>query len=341
MQYTALGDSGIRVSRVSMGCMGFGEASAGQHSWTLDEDASREIIAYGLEQGITFFDTAIGYQGGTSEQYLGRALRQCARREEVVVATKFLPRPAQAIDAGLSGAEHLRQSLEASLRNLGMDHVDLYILHMWDWGTPIEEYLAALTRAVREGKVRAIGIANAFAWQVAQANALAQAHGWERFVSVQNHYNLLFREEEREMTVFADQNNIALTPYSALAGGRLARPVGTVTRRLREDAYARMKYDATAEADAVVIDRVAQVAARHSASMTEVSLAWLLTRTAAPVVGMTKRSHVEGAVGAMDLVLDDADLAALEEAYVPHPLVGVMAQNTPAAARPNRARHRA
>ena len=328
MQYTKLGNSGLTVSRLCMGCMGFGDAAQGQHRWTLNEEASRAVIRHGLESGINFFDTAIAYQSGTSEQYLGRALRDFARREDVVVATKFLPRTQAEIEDGVSGQRHVERMLEQSLRNLGMDYVDLYIYHMWDYQTPMEEIMDGLNRAVCAGRARYIGISNCFAWQLCKANALAEREGWARFVSVQGHYNLIFREEEREMIPFCREEGIAVTPYSALAGGRLSKHPGETSKRLAEDDYARLKYDATQAQDALVIDRVAEVVRRCGTSMTAVSLAWLMSRGAVPVVGMTKASHVQGAVDAAALTLTDGEIAWLEEPYVPHALVGVMAQNT-------------
>ena len=332
MQYTTLGNSDLNVSRICMGCMGFGDAKNGQHSWTLDEEHSREIIRRGLELGINFFDTAIAYQSGTSEQYLGRALRDFARRDQVVVATKFLPRTPEEIQNGISGQRHIQQMIDTSLKNLGMDYVDLYIYHMWDYQTPLYDILDGLNRIVKAGKARYIGISNCFAYQLAKANALAEKEGFAQFVSIQGHYNLIFREEEREMAKLCAEDNIAMTPYSALAGGRLSKHPGETSKRLEEDSYARFKYDATAQQDAVIIQRVAELAQNHGVTMTEVSLAWLLTKVTAPVVGATKLHHVEGAARAVDLVLTPEELLYLEEPYVPHNLVGVMAQNTPAAA---------
>lgn len=328
MQYCNLGESDLRVSRICMGCMGFGDAQNGQHSWTIDEAHSREIIRRGLELGVNFFDTAIAYQSGTSEQYLGRALRDYARREDVVVATKFLPRTPEEIAEGISGQEHIARMLDKSLENLGMEYVDLYIYHMWDYQTPLSDIMEGLNRAVQQGKARYIGISNCFAFQLAQANALAEREGFAKFISVQGHYNLIFREEEREMAKLCAQENIAMTPYSALAGGRLAKRPGESSKRLLEDSYARLKYDAAAEQDAAIIARVAELAERRGVSMTEISLAWLLTKVAAPVVGATKLSHIEGAAKAADLVLSEDELRYLEELYQPHRLVGVMAQNT-------------
>ena len=333
MQYTKLGNSDLKVSRICMGCMGFGDAAHGQHSWTVDEEHTREIVKRGLELGVNFFDTAIAYQSGTSEQYLGRALRDFAKREDVVVATKFLPRTAQEIEEGVSGQEHIRRMLDKSLRNLGMDHVDLYIYHMWDYETPLYDIMEGLNQVVKEGKARYIGISNCFAWQLAKANALADAEGFARFVSVQGHYNLIFREEEREMAPYCREENIAMTPYSALAGGRLSKHPGETSKRLEEDSYARLKYDATADQDEGIIRRVAEIAERRGVTMTEVSLAWLLRKVTAPVVGATKLHHVDGAVKAVELQLTEEEMAYLEEPYVPHRLVGVMAQNTQAAAK--------
>ena len=333
MKYTKLGNSELNVSRICMGCMGFGDAKNGQHSWTLDEEHSREIIKHGLELGINFFDTAIGYQSGTSEQYVGRALKDFAERDNVVVATKFLPRTPEEIAAGVTGQQHIEQMINTSLKNLGMDYVDLYIYHMWDYETPLYDIMDGLNRIVKAGKARYIGISNCFAYQLARANALAEKEGFAKFVSIQGHYNLIFREEEREMAKLCAEDNIAMTPYSALAGGRLSKHPGETSKRLQEDDYARLKYDSTAEQDEIIIRRVAKLADRRGVTMTEISLAWLLTKVTAPVVGATKRHHVEGAASAVDLALTEEEISWLEEAYVPHRLVGVMAQNTPAAAR--------
>lgn len=333
MKYVKLGNSALTVSRICMGCMGFGDAQNGQHSWTIDEVHSREIIKLGLELGVNFFDTAIAYQSGTSEQYLGRALRDFAKRDEVVVATKFLPRTNEEIEAGVSGQEHIRRMLDRSLQNLGMDYVDLYIYHMWDHQTPLYDIMEGLNNAVKAGKVRYIGISNCFAWQLAKANALAEQEGFSKFVSVQGHYNLIFREEEREMAPYCQEENIAMTPYSALAGGRLSKRPGETSKRLQQDSYARLKYGATQDQDAPILSRVAELADLRGASMTEISLAWLLTRATSPVVGATKPHHVEGAVKAVDLTLSEKECVYLEELYTPHPLVGVMAQNTASAAK--------
>lgn len=327
MKYTVLGNSDLKISRICMGCMGFGDAKRGQHSWTLDEAHSREIIKRGLELGVNFYDTAIAYQSGTSEQYVGKALREYANRDEVVIATKFLPRTEEEIEAGITGQQHIERMMDQSLKNLGMDYVDLYIYHMWDYKTPLYEIMDGLNRVVKAGKARYIGISNCFAWQLAKANALAEQEGFAKFVSVQGHYNLIFREEEREMVPYCREENIALTPYSALAGGRLSKQAGETSKRLKEDDYARLKYDGTKEVDEVIISRAAGLAQKRGVSMTEISLAWLLSKVTAPVVGATKFQHIEGAAHAVDIRLTEDEMNYLEETYVPHKLAGVMAQN--------------
>ena len=328
MKYAKLGNSDLNVSRICLGCMGFGDASNGQHSWTVDEEHTREIVKHALELGINFFDTAIAYQSGTSEQYLGRALRDFAERDQVVVATKFLPRTEEEIAAGVTGQQHIERMIDKSLQNLGMDHVDLYIYHMWDHQTPLYDIMEGLNHVVKSGKARYIGISNCFAYQLAKANDLADKEGFAKFISVQGHYNLIFREEEREMAKLCREDNIAMTPYSALAGGRLSKHPGETSKRLQEDSYAHLKYDSMAKQDSVIINRVAEIADKRGVTMTEVSLAWLLKKVTAPVAGATKLRHIDGAAKATDLELTDEETAYLEEPYVPHKLVGVMAQNT-------------
>ena len=327
MKYTNLGRSDLKVSRICMGCMGFGNAAAGQHSWTLGETESREIIKHGLDMGINFYDTAAVYQNGTSEQFVGKALRDFAKRDDYVIATKFTPRTQDEIDNNISGQKHIENYLEQSLKNLGLDYVDLYIYHMWDYHTPMEEIMEGLHNAVKSGKARYIGISNCFAWQLAKANYYARMNGLTEFISIQGHYNLIAREEEREMAPFCASEGIAMTPYSALASGRLSRHSGETSKRFEEDAYARFKYDATAEADGKIIRRVEEIAEKRGVSMTEISLAWLLTKVTSPIVGATKLSHVDGAVKSVDLELTAEEIAYLEELYVPHALAGVMAQN--------------
>ena len=257
MKYTKLGNSALTVSRVCMGCMGFGDAAHGQHTWTVDEDTTREIVKHGLDLGINFFDTAIAHQSGTSEQYLGRALRDFTSRDKVVVATKFLPLTNEEIERGVTAQQHIETMIDVSLHNLGMDYVDLYIYHMWDYRVPLYDIMDGLNRVVKADKARYIGISNCFAYQLAKANALAEREGFAKFVAVENHYNLIFREEEREMAKLCAEDNIAMMPYSPLAGGRLSKHPGETSKRLVEDDYARLKYDATAQQDAVIINRVA------------------------------------------------------------------------------------
>lgn len=325
MKYTKLGNSDLLVSRICMGCMGFGRADAGMHSWTLPEEQSREILKYGLDRGINFYDTAMGYQGGTSEEFVGRAMKDFVRREDVVLATKFIPRTPAEIEKNISGQQHVRDMIDASLKRMGLDYIDLYIYHMWDFHTPIEEIMEGLHNVIQAGKARYIGISNCYAFQIAKANEIARANGWEQFISVQGHYNLIFREEEREMARYCRSENIAMTPYSALASGRLARPLGATSKRMEEDAFAKGKYDRTAQQDAEIIRRVEEIANNRGVSMTEISLAWLLTKVASPVVGATKKHHVDGAVAAVDITLTEAEIAYLEELYCPHNIVGIMA----------------
>ena len=243
MKYVQLGNSDLKVSRVCVGCMGFGEAEKGMHSWTLPEEESKEIIKYALDNGINFFDTAMGYQGGTSEEFLGKAMREYAKRQDVVIATKFIPRTMEQIKEGITARQHIETCLNSSLKRLEMDYVDLYILHMWDYNTPVEETMEILHEMIQAGKVKYIGISNCYAWQIAKANEIAKANGWETFISVQNHYNLIFREEEREM-----------------ASCRLAKHPGEQSKRLIEDRYAKGKYDASYNDDLRIIERVEEIA---------------------------------------------------------------------------------
>jgi len=327
MKYVKLGNSNLSVSKVCMGCMGFGDPNNGMHSWTLPEKESKEIIKYGLDNGINFFDTAIGYQNGTSEQYLGKTINEYAERDDIVIATKFLPRTEEEIKNNISGQEHIKQMANKSLENLGLDYIDLYIYHMWDFDTPIYDVLDGLNQLVEDGLVKYIGISNCFAWQLAKSNMIAKQEGFKEFVSVQGHYNLIFREEEREMLPLCLEDNIALTPYSSLASGRLSRLPTAESKRLKEDAYAKIKYDSTSTQDNLIIERVNELASNYNVSMTEVALSWLETKVTSPIVGATKKHHVDGAVNSVDLKLTDDDLSYLEELYVPHELVGVMADN--------------
>ncbi|MGV3026275.1 aldo/keto reductase [Clostridium thermobutyricum] len=326
MEYVKLGNSDLNVSRICLGCMGFGDSSSGMHTWTLDEEQSTEIIKKAIENGINFFDTAIAYQNGTSEQYVGRALKKLAKREDVIIATKFLPRSQKEIENNISIREHINTMLNKSLVNLETDYIDLYICHMWDYSTPVEELMCALNEQVKAGKVRYIGISNCFAWQLEKANCIAEKNGWSKFISVQNHYNMLFREEEREMVPCCKDGNIAMTPYSALASGRLVRDWSEKTKRLEEDSFAKSKYDLTANQDRIIVERVAEIAKKRGMTRIQIALGWLLSKVDAPIVGATKFSHIEEAVKAIGVKLTEEEIEYLEEPYVPHKLVGIMKQ---------------
>ena len=331
MQHHALGKTSLMVSPVCMGCMGFGDAAQGQHSWTLGEADSRAILLQGLESGINFFDTAIAYQSGTSEQYLGRALKDFARREKVVVATKFLPRTQAEIESGVSGQEHIQKMLDKSLRNLGMDYVDLYIYHMWDYQTPLIDIMDGLNRAVKAGKVRYIGISNCFAWQLCKANALAEREGWAKFVSIQGHYNLIFREEEREMIPLCKDQGVGLIPWSPLARGFLAgnrKPDdkdasknNSATSRAKTDEMALRVFYSGADFD--VVNTLTKIANERGLSNAQVAYAWLLHKgVTAPIVGASKLHQLDEAISATTVKLSAEEIRELEKPYQPHPVLG-------------------
>ncbi len=325
MDHAKLGHTGMDVSRICLGCMGFGDADRWIHRWVLDEDNSRPIIKHALDLGINFFDTANVYSLGRSEEILGRALRDFANRDEVVVATKVHGRMHEGPNgAGLSRKAILSE-IDKSLRRLGMDYVDLYLIHRWDYETPIEETMEALHDVVRAGKARYLGASAMFAWQFQQALHVARTHGWTRFVAMQNHLNLLYREEEREMLPLCRAEGIGVTPYSPLASGRLTRDWSSErTLRSETDQIAKSKYDATADADRMVVERVAETAEKRGVPRAHIALAWLLQKepVAAPIVGATKTAHLDDAVGALSVKLSRDEVAYLEEPYVPHPVVG-------------------
>ena len=327
MRYIKLGNSDLNVSRICLGCMGFGDSSI--LSWTIDQDETKGIIKKSLELGVNFFDTAIAYQNGISEEYLGKALKDYVKREDVIIATKFLPRTEEDINNKIKGQKYIDNMINKSLKNLGTDYIDLYIYHMLDYNTPLYDIMEGLNKVIRDGKVRYIGISNCYAYQLAKANALAEKEGFKKFISIQGHYNLIFREEEREMMRLCKEDNIAMTPYSPLAGGRLAKQRHEISRRLKEDNYASFKYDATKDVDSVIINRVERLAVKHGVSMTEISLAWLLTKVESPIVGVTKLHHIEGVVRSLDISLSEEEISYLEELYIPHKLVGIMASNNP------------
>ncbi len=313
------------VSRICLGCMGFGDAERWTHKWVLDEASSRPIIKRALDLGINFFDTANVYSIGRSEEILGPALKDFANRNEIVIATKVNGRMHEGPNgAGLSRKAILSE-IDKSLKRLGTDYVDLYQIHRWDYHTPIQETMEALHDVVRAGKARYIGASAMFAWQFQKALHVAEKHGWTRFVSMQNHLNLIYREEEREMLPLCREEKIGVIPYSPLASGRLTRDyTAESTLRSQTDQVGRSKYDASAATDQRVVERVAELATKHGAQRVHIALAWLLQKkpVTAPIIGATKISHLEAAVGALSVKLTPEEVAYLEEPYVPHPIVG-------------------
>lgn len=324
MEYRKLGRTGLEILPICLGCMGFGVPVPGGHQWVLNEDDSRVIIKRALDLGINFFDTANVYNAGSSEEFLGRALRDYADRDKIVLATKVNGRMHEGPNgAGLSRKAILSE-MDKSLKRLGTDYVDLYIIHRWDYSTPIEETMAALHDIVKAGKARYIGASAMYAWQFQKAQYTAEQNGWTKFISMQNHYNLIYREEEREMMPLCRDMGVASTPYSPLASGRLVRDWMEFTERFESDQIAKSKYDATAAQDKLIVDRVAEIAANREVLRVHVALAWLLQKApvAAPVVGATKLSHIEDAVNALELTLTDDEIAYLDEPYIPHGIVG-------------------
>jgi aryl-alcohol dehydrogenase-like predicted oxidoreductase len=321
MRYVKLGQTGLEVSVITLGCMSFGESGGRGRPWTLDEDACRDIVRQALDAGINVFDTANVYSAGRSEEITGKALKDFVPRDEVVLATKvFMSMRRGPNGAGLS-RKAIFAELDASLRRLQTDYVDLYQIHRWDYGTPIEETLEALHDAVKSGKVRYIGASSMHAWQFAKALYLADLHGWTRFVSMQNHYNLLYREEEREMLPLCADQGIGVIPWSPLARGKLTRPWDETTTRKETDAFGQTLYR---DEDRIIVDRVLELAAKRQLSPAQVALAWLLRNpmVTSPIVGVTRLSHLSDAVAAVDVELDPEEIAFLEEPYVPHAVAG-------------------
>ncbi len=324
MEYVRLGSTGLRVSPICVGAMGFGDPTKGLHSWVLGEDQARPVIHHALDAGINFFDTANVYAEGTSEEILGAALRGFANRDDLVIATKVRGRMRPGPNGeGLSRKAILAEA-DASLRRLGVDYIDLYIIHRWDNDTPIEETMSALDDLVRAGKVRYLGASAMYAWQFQLAQHVAERNGLTKFVSMQNHYNLLYREEEREMMPLCEAYGIAVTPYSPLAAGRLTRDWSATTARFESDAIARQKYDSTADTDQAIVQEVTHIAAERGVPRAHVALAWLWSKPAvvAPIVGATRLDHLDTAVAARDLTLTAEEIEALEAPYVPHRVVG-------------------
>ncbi len=321
MDYRRLGRTGLQVSAITLGCMSFGESGRGSHEWTLDEDASRDIIKAALEAGVTTFDTANVYSAGSSEEIVGRALADFARRDEIVLATKVNGRMRPGPNgAGLSRAAIMTE-VEHSLRRLGTDYLDLYQIHRWDYDTPIEETLSALNDLVRSGKVRYLGASSMFAWQFGRALAVSDRNGWARFDSMQNHLNLLYREEEREMLPLCADEGVGVLPWSPLARGRLTRPWDSVTQRSETDEFGQTLYR---DEDRTIVERVLDIAAGRGISPAQVALAWVAQHpgVSSPIVGVTKPGHLDDALAAVELRLSDDEVARLEEPYQPHSVAG-------------------
>lgn len=318
MEYTKLGNSGIEVSRLCLGCMSFGDPASKMHAWTLDPDQSEAIIRHALDLGINFFDTANCYSAGTSEEYLGRAIKRNVARDKVVLASKVY------FNEGALSAKAIEREIEGTLRRLGTDYLDLYIIHRFDYGTPVEETMEALHKLVKAGKVRALGASAMYGYQFYNMQLAARDNGWTAFSSMQNHYNPLYREDERELIPVCRQMNVALTPYSPLAAGRCARPNWEAdTLRSKTDVVAHGKYDSTEEQDKTIAARIKELADKYSATMTQVTLAWHYAKgVASPVIGATKTKYLDDAAGAFNVKLTNEDVAYIDELYIPHKITG-------------------
>ena len=324
MEYVKLGNTGLEVSKICLGAMSYGEPERGGHPWSLPEEESRPFIKRALELGINFIDTANVYSAGSSEEIVGRAIADFVPRDEVVIATKVHGAMREGPNGGGLSRKVILTEIDHSLRRLNMDYVDLYQIHRWDPTTPIEETLEALHDVVRAGKARYIGASSMYAWQFVKALYTADQHGWTRFVSMQNYYNLLYREEEREMLPLCIDQGIGVIPWSPMARGRLTRDPATTTSRSSHDPFGRSLTTSTEENDRAVIDRVAEVADKRSLPRAQIALAWVARRpgVTAPIVGATKLEHLDDAVAALDVELSDDEVASLEEPYAPHPVLG-------------------
>jgi aryl-alcohol dehydrogenase-like predicted oxidoreductase len=324
MEYVKFGETGLEVSRLSLGCMTYGDPSRGTHPWTLDEEASRPLIQQAVEAGINFFDTANFYSDGTSEEIVGRALRDLTKRDEIVIATKVFYR----MHPGANGAGLSRKAIfneiDNSLRRLGTDYVDLYQIHRWDYNTPIEETLEALHDIVKAGKARYIGASSMYAWQFSKALYTSRLNGWTEFVSMQNHLNLLYREEEREMLPLCRDEGIAVIPWSPLARGRLTRDWNETSERQGTDTFGSGLYEASLDADRKIVDAVAAIAKARGVPRAQVALAWVGQKqeVTAPIIGASKPHHLSDAIAAFSLSLTDEEIAALEAPYLPRPIAG-------------------
>ena len=321
MKYTRLGNTGLEVSRICLGCMSFGESGAGTHAWSLDEATAHQFIGRALDAGINFFDTANVYSLGTSEEYVGRALAGMATRDDVVIATKVFMPMRDGRNAGGLSRKAIMTEVDHSLRRLGTDYIDLYQIHRWDHRTPIEETMEALHDVVKAGKARYIGASSMWAWQFSKAQYTAELHGWTKFVTMQNHYNLLQREEEREMMPLCADQGVGVIPWSPLARGRLTRDWDDVTARTETDEFGKTLYQPE---DRAIVERVAEIAAERGVPRAQVALAWMLGKrfVTAPIVGATKEHHIDDAVAAVDLQLTADEVRRLEEPYTPHAVAG-------------------
>lgn len=322
MEYVNLGNTDIRVSRLCVGCMSFGKPFADFHEWTLNPAQTEEVVRHALDIGINFFDTANTYAHGTSEEYLGRAIKNNISRDRVILASKVY------FNDGHLSKEAINREIDGTLKRLGTDYLDLYIIHRFDYGTPIEETMEALDSLVKSGKVRAIGASAMYGYQFYNMQLAARDNGWTPFVSMQNHYNLLYREDERELIPLCKQMNVALTPYSPLAAGRLCRTEWhTDTKRSKTDHMAAGKYDKTEEQDSRIVMRVKELADRYGKTMAQIALAWQFKNgIASPIIGATKAGYFDDAAGALEFELSDKDVVYLEEEYIPHKVVGALPQ---------------
>ncbi len=320
MEYTKLGNTDIEVSRLCMGCMSFGDPASNMHAWTLNPEETEKIIKKSLDLGINFYDTANCYSAGTSEEYLGRALKNNISRDKVIIATKVY------FNEGHLSKEAIPREVEGSLKRLGTDYIDLLIIHRFDYTTPIEETMEALDKVVKSGKVRAIGASAMYGYQFLKMQYAAEKNNWTKFVSMQNHYNLLYREDERELIPICDDMNISRTSYSPLAGGRLSRPTWSAdTLKSKTDKAAANKYDSTKDMDMEIVKRVDELAKKKNVSMTQIALAWQLAKgVASPIIGVTKEKYLDDAVGTFHVKLSKEDIDYLEELYVPHKVVGAL-----------------
>lgn len=323
MEYVKLGNTGLDVSKICLGGMSFGDPAIWMHDWLLNEEESRIIIKKALDLGINFFDTANIYSLGVSEEYIGRALKDYANRDEIVIATKVEGKMHDGPNGRGLSRKHIISQVNASLERLDTNYIDLLYIHHWDYDTPIEETMRVLDDLVRSGKVHYIGASSMYTWQFQKAQYVAEKNGWTKFVAMQNHYNLIYREDEREMIPFCKDSGVALVPYSPLAAGRLARDWDADTDRAESDQSAKKKYDTTMEMDQKVVDQVGAVAEKHKATRAQIAIAWLWEKGVhSPIVGITKEKYLDDFMGAFDIKLDQEDLENLEKYYVPHELNG-------------------